>query len=179
MAKTRSGTSRPVKSATRGSAPLRFRPFRRTLPILLLLAREVVIKRFRPSIHARGFTVQQWRVVRALAEVESLDIVELSASCCVHPASLSRILPKLGADGIIARAADSSDQRCVIVSLTPHGRSVFESIVLPVSEALYQELARDVGSERLEQIYQMLEQLIGLLAERKPAARVKRPPRAP
>jgi DNA-binding MarR family transcriptional regulator len=44
-------------------------------------------------------TDQQWRMIRALADAGARDICELSARCCIHPASLSRMLPRLAADG--------------------------------------------------------------------------------
>ena len=73
--------------------------------MLLLAAREAVTQRFRFQNQAHGLTEQQWRVIRALAEAESLEIRALSAQCRIHAASLSRILPKLQRDGLIARGA--------------------------------------------------------------------------
>ncbi len=46
------------------------RPFERSLPMQLMLAREAVMQRFRPHLNARGLTDQQWRIVRALNEVD-------------------------------------------------------------------------------------------------------------
>src|SRR5690348_11490594 len=100
-------------------------PFSKTLPMLLLAARDAVTQRFRLRATAvHGLTEQQWRVIRALAEVDSLEIHALSALCRIHAASLSRILPKLHRDGLIARSAKAADQRCVIVSLTPRGQQL-------------------------------------------------------
>lgn len=145
----------------------RLRPFERSLPMQLMLAREAVMQRFRPHLTARGLTEQQWRIIRALNEVAELEIVELGKSCCLHAASLSRILPKLEADGLISRRSNRSDQRRVIVSLTAKGRRLFAAIA-PQSEAIYAELARDIGPARLEQIYGLLDDVIGTLGRRKP-----------
>jgi homoprotocatechuate degradation regulator HpaR len=155
------------------------RPFERSLPMQLMLAREAVMQRFRPHLTARGLTDQQWRIVRALNEVDELEIVELGKSCCLHAASLSRILPKLEAEGLVSRRGNKSDQRRVIVSLTAKGRRLF-AIVAPQSEAIYAALARDIGPARLDQIYQLLDEVIGALAqEQKPrrtaAARSRMP----
>ena len=40
----------------------------RSLPIMLLRAREAVMKRFRPMLKAHGLSEQQWRVLRVLNE---------------------------------------------------------------------------------------------------------------
>lgn len=137
--------------------------------MLLLAAREAVTQRFRFQNQAHGLTEQQWRVIRALAEAESLEIRALSAQCRIHAASLSRILPKLQHDGLIARGAKAADQRCVVVSLTPRGRKLI-SDTGPDASRVYEQLARDVGPERLEHMYQVLEEFIALLDRSKPAA---------
>jgi homoprotocatechuate degradation regulator HpaR len=145
-------------------------PFSRSLPMLLLWVREELMRRFRAAMHVHGLTDQQWRIIRALTETESLEIVELGARCCLHPASLSRILPKLAADGIVSRRINVEDQRRVIVSLTPRGWRLFESAI-PTSERIYNQVARDVGPERLEQAYVVLEELVALLSKSRDASR--------
>ena len=165
MAKQRAG-----KRARQPAQPFQLPPFQRTLPMLLLWAREAVTQRFRPAVHALGFTDQQWRIIRALGDVESLEIRALSERCCIHPASLSRILPKLGEDGLIARRSDATDQRRVIVSLTPQGRRFLEDFA-SVSGHIYARIAHDVGAERLEHVYRVLEDLIAALNAAKPGGK--------
>jgi homoprotocatechuate degradation regulator HpaR len=141
----------------------RMRPFERSLPMQLMLAREAVMQRFRPHLNSRGLTDQQWRIIRALNEVEALEIVDLGKACCLHAASLSRILPKLESDGLIARRSNKNDQRRVIVSLTAKGRRLFEQVA-PESEAIYAALTSEIGPARLDQIYALLDEMTGLLA---------------
>jgi homoprotocatechuate degradation regulator HpaR len=142
----------------------RMRPFERSLPMQLMLAREAVMQRFRPHLNAHGLTDQQWRIVRALNEVAELEIVALGERCCLHAASLSRILPKLEDSGLIARRASRDDQRRVIVSLTAKGRRLFAAVA-PQSEAVYAALARDIGPVRLERIYRLLDEMLVSLAQ--------------
>jgi homoprotocatechuate degradation regulator HpaR len=156
-----------ASTAQSGAASFRYPAFNRSLPMLLLAAREAVTQRFRHQAKAHGLTEQQWRVIRALAEVESLEIIALSAMCHIHSASLSRILPKLGKAGMISRCSNAADHRRVIVSLTPRGRLLLDE-TLPESRKIYQQLARDVGPERLERMYAMLEEFIVLLETRRP-----------
>ncbi|MFN3348673.1 homoprotocatechuate degradation operon regulator HpaR [Pseudorhodoplanes sp.] len=145
----------------------RMRPFQRSLPMQLMLAREAVMQRFRPHLNAHGLTDQQWRIIRALNEVEALDIAALSRACCLHTASLSRTLPNLEAEGLIARRANKDDQRRVSVSLTAKGRRLFETVA-PQSEAIYAQLAREIGPQRLEQVYGLLDEVIGILQKPRP-----------
>jgi homoprotocatechuate degradation regulator HpaR len=152
----------------------RMRPFERSLPMQLMLAREAVMRRFRPHLHAHGLTDQQWRIVRALNEVAEIEIVALGERCCLHAASLSRILPKLEENGLIARRASRDDQRRVIVSLTAKGRRLFAAVA-PQSEAVYAALARDIGPARLERIYRLLDEMLaGLAQPRKVRQKIRR-----
>jgi homoprotocatechuate degradation regulator HpaR len=152
-------------------------PFSRSLPMLLLWVREELMRRFRESMRIHGLSDQQWRIIRALTETESLEIVELGARCCLHPASLSRILPKLAADGLVSRRQNVEDQRRVIVSLTPRGWRLYESAI-PTSQRIYDQVARDVGPERLEHAYVVLEELVALLSKSRIASKAAARPAA-
>lgn len=142
------------------SAPIR--PFERSLPMQLMRAREAVMARFRPHLKARNLSEQQWRIIRALSEAERLEIGGLSARCCIHPASLSRMLPALEQDGLIVRQAHARDQRRSVISLTARARRLFREMG-PESEAIYAALADDIGAGRLSQLYAMLDALIAAL----------------
>ena len=135
------------------------RPYSRSLPLQLMRARELLMQRFRPHFSRNGLTDQQWRIIRVLVENTSLEILDLSAHCCMQPASLSRILPKMQADGIITRTINPKDQRRVSVSLTPKGLRLFQRIA-PHTEVEYAEITRLIGEEHLEQLYEALDLLI-------------------
>lgn len=139
------------------------RPFSRSLPMQLMRVRELVMQRFRPNLNSHGLTDQQWRIIRALAEAESLEILEVSSRCCIHPASLSRILPKLEAEGYISRRTNKEDQRRVIVSLTAAGRRFFE-MISPESEMIYEALEQEIGAELLARLYRELDAVAAELA---------------
>jgi homoprotocatechuate degradation regulator HpaR len=138
------------------------RPFGRSLPMQLMRAREAVMQRFRPHLREHGLTEQQWRVIRALIDVDAVEILDLSARVCIHPASLSRILPRLESDGLITRRPNMRDQRRVIVAIAPRGRKLYETIA-PRSEEIYAGIARDLGPERVREIYRVLDAMIDRL----------------
>ena len=146
------------------------RPFARSLPMQLMRAREVVMRRFRPHLAAHGLSEQQWRVLRALVEADSLDILDLAHRCQSHPASLSRMLPKLSAGGLVARRANASDQRRIVVSITDEGRALFDALA-PESEAIYAAIEREIGPGCLRELYRSLDELIDALEGHSAAAR--------
>lgn len=128
----------------------------------LLRAREAVMQRLRPHLHQLGFTDQQGRIMRSLAEVEWIDMVELSRRCCIHPASLSRIIPRLEDKGIVKRRPSSEDARRMTVSLTRKGRSTFDLLSFE-SEVIYADLATELGAARLQELHRSLDALIDIL----------------
>jgi homoprotocatechuate degradation regulator HpaR len=132
------------------------------LPMQLLRAREAVMQRFRPTLRALGLTDQQGRIMRALADVEGIDMMELARRCRIHPASLSRIVPRLVARGLLRRRADARDARRTTVALTAKGRATFWN-VLTESERIYGALADELGASTLKELLRGLDAMIEIL----------------
>ena len=124
----------------------------------LLRARELLMQRFRPQLHARGLTEQQWRVMRSLSEVADMSNQQLSDRCVLHPASLSRILPNLETEGLIARRASESDRRNLQVYLTPRGRHLVETLI-PENDKLFAAIVEEIGEDVINRAYDALEEL--------------------
>lgn len=137
-------------------------PVNAALPIQLLRARESVMAWFRPHLREHGVTDHQWRILRALAEASSLEMQELSVICEVQPPSLSRIMPKLEQEGLIARENDPGDQRRVVASLTPNGRRLVDT-VSQGSAAIYRDLLDTMGDDTIEELQAALAHLVATL----------------
>lgn len=119
--------------------------------------------RFRRMLRRNGLTEQQWRVIRVLAERDSLEVSNLARHSFLLPPSLSRILKFLTGKGLVRRRAVDNDQRRVEVSLSGAGRRLFRQIA-PRSEAIYRDIEQSFGDERLEQLYALLSDLQDALA---------------
>jgi homoprotocatechuate degradation regulator HpaR len=151
------------------SSQVRIRHFSRSLPMSLLRAREAVMRHFRPALRRNGMTEQQWRVLRALMTRPSMEVSELAESTFLLGPSLSRILRDLEALALVQRRVDPADQRRSIISLSPEGTALIER-VSPESEAIYAEITRRFGAQRLAELQAMLRELETLLAEGPPIA---------
>jgi homoprotocatechuate degradation regulator HpaR len=154
---TRRGTaSKPAGEAGARGVPMR--DFSRSLPMSLLRARESVMRHFRPSLRAHGLTEQQWRILRALASTEDIEVTELARVAYLLGPSLSRILRDLETRRLIARRVVKADLRRSMVSITTHGLRLIEAVA-PSSEAIYAEIARRYGAGSLADLQQMLHRL--------------------
>jgi homoprotocatechuate degradation regulator HpaR len=133
----------------------------RSLPIALLRTRELLMQHFRPMLLANDVTEQQWRVLRILFDIESIDAGELAARACILAPSLSRISKALETRGLIKVSRDPFDGRRSILCLTTEGIA-FMNLVAPQSAQIYANIEAKVGRERIDTL---IDELEGLIAE--------------
>ncbi|MDG0992853.1 MAG: homoprotocatechuate degradation operon regulator HpaR [Luminiphilus sp.] len=138
------------------------RRFDQSLPMTLLKAHEAVLRTFIPHLRAHDLSTQQWRVMRALAESESLDVSELASACSLLRPSVSRIVQNLEGRKILQRQPCDRDSRRSLVSITSFGRELIAEIA-PESEARYQYIESQYGAENLSGLYDLLNELIEAL----------------
>ena len=150
----------PVKTPGVASLP----PLGLSLPLQLLRAREAVMQRLRPHFQAHDLTEQQWRVIRALAEMKSADIQSLAAVCSIHAPSLSRIIPRLQSHGLITRASSKTDQRRAAIALSATGRNVFREVGAGITRS-FAALEAEIGLEEMELLRQCLQRVIELAGD--------------
>src|SRR3979411_2802553 len=112
-------TRKIPSKATARRVPMR--DFSRSLPMSLLRARESVMRHFRPSLRAHGLTEQQWRILRALASIDAIEVTELAHVAFLLGPSLSRILRDLEARHLIERRVAKADLRRGVVSISAKG----------------------------------------------------------
>jgi len=138
--------------------------FERSLPMLLMQAREALMKRFRAHLRKHKFTEQQWRVIRVLAESgNGIEMLEIANRCLIHPPSLSRIVPKLMDRNLLNRFPHPADQRRVVVVLTSRGRKAFNKIMAGTSD-IYHSIEEEYGQEKMAELYRLLDELIAAAA---------------
>ena len=154
--------SRPGRKAVGRRVPMR--EFSRSLPMSLLRAREAVMRHFRASLRDHGLTEQQWRILRALASVDTIEVTELARLAFLLGPSLSRILRDLEARQLIERKVAKADLRRGMVSISATGLRLIEAVA-PSSEAIYAAITRRYGARKLRELQDMLHALEGSLSE--------------
>lgn len=140
----------------------------RNLPHLLLQAREALLAGFRPILRQFGVTEQQWRVLRTLNERGPMEPNQLAEACLILSPSLTRMLAGMEDAGLVERTRSSTDQRRQLVNLTSAAREVIARME-PLIDARYQQLAQQLGAERLAEVYRALDAMLAGLGPQ-PAA---------
>lgn len=142
-------------------------PFKhRNLPRLLLEARESVMAHTRPGLRDQGLSDQQWRVLRVLGEDHAnagsgVETGRIAREAFLLGPSLSGVLTRMERDGLIERERDPSDQRRTVVRATPQGlQSV--SVLSQTIEAHYAWMETELGHTKLQQLYDLLDEVIAL-----------------
>ncbi|MEJ6707326.1 MAG: homoprotocatechuate degradation operon regulator HpaR [Amylibacter sp.] len=129
-----------------------------SLPIMLLRAREALMKRIRPYLTEHELSEQQWRVLRVLDEVGPLEPTELGERCVVLTPSLTRILAILEKRAMIRRERHPTDKRKQIIHLTKAGQDLI-AIIAPEARKIYEELEEAFGKPQLINLLNKLSKL--------------------
>ena len=137
------------------------RQFRRSLPMALLKAREAVMKKFVPHLRAHDMSPQQWRVLRVLEENGPCEPTRIAEDASLLLPSLTRILQKLEAKGLIERRGDPSDRRRQIVRIAPPGVQLIADN-LGTAMMLNDEVEQRLGARKYERLLDLLNELSGL-----------------
>lgn len=99
---------------------------KRSLPIALIRAREVIMPPIRAMLSQTGITEQQWRVLRVLSENEAMGTKTLAQQSSLLLPSLTRIATTMVKKGLITQIRDKQDKRRQIIDITPLGLQLIE-----------------------------------------------------
>jgi MarR family transcriptional regulator for hemolysin len=99
-------------------------------------AARLLTRRFYTEIHQYGITVPQWRVIAQLTETDQLSQIALARMIDTDQATVSDIVERLEANGLVTRVADPDDSRAKIVSLTKKAGMIIDEI-RPAADEIY------------------------------------------
>lgn len=90
----------------------------------LVVASRSVLSVYRPLLEPLGLTHPQYLVMLALWEQAPRSVKDLSALLDLDPGTLSPLLKRLEAAGLVVRERDRADERLLAVQLTEDGRAL-------------------------------------------------------
>lgn len=87
----------------------------------------------RDAAHARtlGYTAAQFDIVATLGNTEGMTFKELGEKTLITKGTLTGVVDRLEARGIVRRAGSPTDARSTIVRLTRKGEREFERVFQP------------------------------------------------
>ena len=130
-------------------------PTTRSLPIVLIRARENVMAPIRKMLNKSGITEQQWRILRVLAESGPIDSSTLAKRASIPFPSLTRIAHTMNNKGLISQYRDARDRRRQTIKITEAGESI---ICANTDQALeiVEQFKSHLGEENYEKLLDLL-----------------------
>src|SRR6266496_201776 len=90
----------------------------------VVAASRAVTDTYRPLLGELGLTYPQYLVLLVLWESDSRPVKEIGEALHLDYGTLSPLLKRLEANGMVTRARLATDERTVVISLTEEGRAV-------------------------------------------------------
>jgi DNA-binding MarR family transcriptional regulator len=124
----------------------------------LATANRSVIAVYRPVLEAIGLTHPQYLVMLALWERSPRTVRDIGDALLLDPATLSPLLKRLEAAGLITRARNARDDRALDIELTAEGRALRAQ-----AEAVPATIVKRLGLP-LDELERMRDSLTRLIA---------------
>ncbi len=99
------------------------------VPFLINRSATRVAAAFGAGLKPHGVNITVWRILASLNQHSSQRIGELSEFTGIEMWTVSRVVSRLEQDGHVERHRGDDDARGVIVSLTPAGHALVESLI--------------------------------------------------
>ena len=90
---------------------------------------RLVIQQYKPLLDELGVTYPQYLVLLVLWEKEEVPVKEISQKLFLETNTLTPILKRMQSNGIVERKRSKTDERVVIISLTPKGRELHNKAI--------------------------------------------------
>ncbi|SMC26075.1 DNA-binding transcriptional regulator, MarR family [Andreprevotia lacus DSM 23236] len=126
----------------------------------LYAASNMLTRAYRPLLDALGITYPQYLVMLALWERAPRSVGELGKELYLDSGTLTPLLKRMEALGLVTRQRASDDERRVDIHLTDAGRALRTQ-----AEGIPGALACQLPFPDLPALREQLQQLVGVLAQ--------------
>jgi len=92
------------------------------LAYLLARASQEISGQFHQQVRAGGLSVPEWRVLASLSGGEGLPVGELAALILAQQPTVTKLVDRMAASGLVRRGRSAGDGRQRLVYITARGR---------------------------------------------------------
>ncbi len=132
------------------------------LPALLAQASHLISSEFHAVVRHHGVSVNEWRVLATLASAQpgaAYATGELAQVTVTKQPTLSRLLDRLLAAGLVERLAQAGDRRYTLVGITPQGLKLVQGLITAAREH-EQRVLEPFGLQKAEALKRTLRRMI-------------------
>jgi DNA-binding MarR family transcriptional regulator len=129
-------------------------------------ASRLIIREYQPYLDQLGITYPQYLVLMVLWETDRISVNEISNKLILNTNTVTPLLKRMEAQGIIERHRSESDERKVIVGLTSKGKQLKTEAASIPGNLASSLLTGNICLEELVALKDQLHKLITLLLEK-------------
>jgi MarR family transcriptional regulator, organic hydroperoxide resistance regulator len=135
------------------------RPISDYIAYLLAQANRQINGQLDIELRAAGVPLEQWRILKLLAEANGRSMGELAQAALLNHPTLTKTIDRMISHALVYRRPDPMDRRRVLIFLSERGRAVNERLNRLAN--LHQaEIVENCGNREAEELKRLLEGLI-------------------
>ena len=135
------------------------RPISDYLAYLLARADRQINRRLDEEFRVEGVPVEQWRILKLLAESNGRSMGDLAQAALLNNPTLTKTIDRMISQALVYRRADKVDGRKVLIFISAHGRAANERLNRLAN--LHQaEIVENYGGREAEELKRLIEGLI-------------------
>jgi DNA-binding MarR family transcriptional regulator len=117
-----------------------------------------------PRLRAVGLDIPYWRVLMILGEQSPRGVRDLADTAVIPLSTMTRIVQRMTAAGLVAADASATDARVTLVSILPLGRAKLAE-ARKVTAPIYAQIIDGLSREDFDRLIDLLERLYVNLGE--------------
>ena len=129
----------------------------------LYTASRLITQAYHPLLSSHGLTYPQYLVLVVLWEKDSQPVNDIAKRLLLETNTVTPLLKRMEAVGILTRTQGKKDARQMIVSLTRKGQELQEKLTDVPETVGRSVLCQSVTPETVPGLYRMLDDIIGQL----------------
>jgi MarR family transcriptional regulator, organic hydroperoxide resistance regulator len=128
----------------------------------LYAASRLVTRMYQPLLEKLDITYPQYLILLVLWEKDAIPVKEIGEKLLLETNTLTPLLKRMEAKGILSRVRSEEDERKVVITLTESGK-VMKEEALCIPGELLNGMPESYSVEKLIQLREDLKELIFLL----------------
>jgi DNA-binding MarR family transcriptional regulator len=135
------------------------RPISDYLAYLLAQADRQINRRLDEEFRAEGVPVEQWRILKLLAEANGRSMGDLAQAALLNHPTLTKTIDRMVSQALVYRRADKADGRKVLIFISAQGRAAIERLNR-LANNHQAEIVESYGGREAEELKRLIEGLI-------------------
>lgn len=123
----------------------------------LYVCSKEIIRKYSPFLEPLGLTYTSYITLMSLWEKDNVSVKELGKTLFLDSGTLTPLLKKMEAQGLLVRTRSKEDERTVFVTLTEEGRKMKEKCMeIPLKMICSSNIDKEKGAELLALLHELM-----------------------